>query len=317
MVLPGYTPPGRKKLAGSMLQMMYEEEFQKLRKKLEGVDNLTLSSDGCTVHRTHYVNLMISSPDFGSSYLGFFSTPKGDTIVEWSRLALEKLDEMEERLPGLKAKIRCITTDQAANAVGTANKLADALGPTVLTHNCTAHALHNMMKNLCDDIPPVKFVVQVCSDLSSIILRSANLKQALRSNQTRSLHNPSATRWGSNVTCVEAVIANKLALEELKVKVALGRPSEGGVTLEPQKKQRVEKLLKIACNSMFIVLATEVVELMGGALKGLRLADSTLVSMCEVGTIAVGIQKHLIDFDYGTMVCRAVLHCTLLVTWLE
>lgn len=196
---PGYNPPSRKAIGGSLLDTVYIEEKRKCSEILQD-KTVCAGIDGWSnVHNEPIVCVTVTIAT-GETYLVDTIDTSGNshTSEYLTEIAYNSIKKCEEEL---KCHIRSVVSDNANNVAKMRQLLENRVDLDVITYGCSAHVL-NLLAGDCQ-FPNVKEHVLVIVKY----FRNNHFANALyRASEAPKLIMPAETRWNSLVHCLEAYI---------------------------------------------------------------------------------------------------------------
>lgn len=198
---PGYSPPSRKQLANDKLDEVYNEVREKIKTDISG-KQVTLMQDGWSdIHNSPVIATavhcegqqhFISSLDCGANH---------KTAEYCTQVASDAIKMLKEEF---SAQVIGVVTDNENKMKAVRKKLKE-LHKEVTAYGCSSHYLNLLGQELTNpDV--IKHVTAV-----NKYFRNHHTPGALLENQTGSVKPqiPGATRWNSQLTCLETYIRNR------------------------------------------------------------------------------------------------------------
>lgn len=202
MLRPGYKPPNRKVIGGTLLDQVYQEELEKCQIYLEN-KTVCLSIDGWSNIRNEPIICACVVNEDGNIFLVNTTDTSGNphTSEYLTCLTLKIIQDTEKKF---KCFIRSVVTDNAANMARMRLQIQrESNDVNVITYGCSAHLLNLLAKDLN--------VEGVMNNIVRIIkyFRNNHLAKAyLSSEGGSSLPMPIEVRWNSACDSLEAYLKN-------------------------------------------------------------------------------------------------------------
>ncbi|XP_052752391.1 uncharacterized protein LOC128201007 [Galleria mellonella] len=212
---PKFKIPSRKALATKYLDKIYREMRFELNEEINACSYLHLQCDGWSNLRNEgIINFLISKPQ--PAYVKSLNTESNPHTSEYLSQEVEKV----MKVYGAN-KFLVLIGDNARN-IQKAFELTKLKYPHVVPLGCCAHILNL----LCQDIVKIQevtvFIMQAINIIKTVKrsqrLSSLLIKSRQGEDSTQTLKLPCATRWGSHVTSLKSLKANKIALQILTVR---------------------------------------------------------------------------------------------------
>jgi uncharacterized protein YuzB (UPF0349 family) len=203
MLRPGYTPPSRKEIAGSILDSVHQKEIENCALILEG-QFVCMCIDGWSnVHNEPIICACVTTQSGDVYLLETIDTSgnphTGDYLADITLATIKKTEN------NFKCKVRSFVTDNASNMTKMREELEkDESGVDVLTYGCSAHILNLLAKDL--QIVGVKeHVVEIIK-----FFRNHHLPRAYLAAEGKGpgLVLPQDVRWNTLCDCLESFIKN-------------------------------------------------------------------------------------------------------------
>ena len=210
-VEPKLKLPSRSTLTHSWLPDIYETEKSKLKSLLASVEFVSLTCDlwSSIAHESkltvtcHFID---SNFHLHSKVLETISMPERHTSLNLAT----RLTEISNNW-GIKTKIVCVVTDNAANIVNAINECDWRHIP------CYAHTLNLAVKDALQDADNVRALFLKCRELVGFFHRSSRAASVLKQQcevdrriTRRTLIQDVETRWNSSVYMLSSILTLKM-----------------------------------------------------------------------------------------------------------
>lgn len=196
---PGYNPPSRREIGGTLLDTIYMEEKRKCSEMLQNKIVCAGIDGWSNVHNEPIVCVTVTTAT-GDTYLVDTVDTSGNshTSEYLAEIACNSIKKCEEEL---KCYVRSVVTDNANNVAKMRQLLENHDDLNVITYGCSAHVLNLLAKDC--QFPNIKEHVLVIVKY----FRNNHFANALyRQSDTPNLIMPANTRWNSLVDCLQAYI---------------------------------------------------------------------------------------------------------------
>lgn len=208
---PTYTLPTRKAVK-NMVEAKYEEEKEKAKAELQGVETVSLTSDMWTsinmdaylAVTCHFIN---KKDQLSMLLLGTKPFPRTHTAAH---IAEEIASLMADW--GLVNRVRCIVTDSASNMNATANNL------NLRQNKCIAHCLNLVVKNSIEATPGLDEIRSVSRRIVTYFRTSTTARERLSQVQQqlgrggKKLKLEVDTRWNSTLEMLQRLYEERDAV---------------------------------------------------------------------------------------------------------
>ena len=202
LLRPGYRPPSRKAVAGSLLNSVHSSELERCKAAIEG-KTVCLSLDGwsnisndpivcSSLTTSEGLTVLADTVDTsGHSHTGEYLAELADTAIT---KAEEKFD----------VKVGSCVTDNAGNVRKMREEL-EIKRPNIITYGCSAHVLNLLSLDFQKQALNVKeHVIQICKFFKNNHFAAAQMK----SSNAKKMVLPQDVRWNSLADCLESFIKN-------------------------------------------------------------------------------------------------------------
>ena len=215
---PGYKPPSRKLLAGTLLDSAYQEVQTATWTALKDAAWLSIVVDKTTYFRKRVVNIFIHTPE-GAFFLCHLNlTTESLEATQQAKMITKKLHDL---LPAeVIAKITSFSTDTCSTMQATWKALA--LQPEFsdcLFIPCESHSL-NLIVNDWIDLPDIHPTFKQASELVNFIRNTSRQLAIVSAKQeeiyrtkSRPLVTAVLTRWGTVALILERLLEAQRPLE--------------------------------------------------------------------------------------------------------
>ena len=224
----GYRPPSASALAGTLLDANYVAVQARVQSALEAAPWLSLIVDGWDdIHRLHYSGVLAATPK--PFFLEGAST---GTQRQTEENIGNEIARVAEGIAGSKGKISAVVTDNAAAALAGARRAASLIVQSwnlppeqrkyteVWVVGCAAHWLQLVVGDICKAEPAAGTLAKASTLVA--LVRESYLWSAAFQQHEGTVVAPVATRWGSHVDCLHAVIRSQKAYMMALTTVKLG-----------------------------------------------------------------------------------------------
>ncbi|THY01019.1 hypothetical protein D6D01_10392 [Aureobasidium pullulans] len=238
-----FKPPPRARLAGELLDKVYEEVKKEVNEVIEtqGAGNYTLnfiSDESDAMNKDRITNLSLNTSDGQSFHITTVATGSSDHSA---RLLFDGLlARIREVTKGNLKRWNSLCTDTCATQ-RRVHELVSQHPETqhVFTVLCDAHGLQLLIKDLCHGSKSDGFITYYKktlteANLMSGFLRAANKLHALLveragedSRKLRAFALAVITRWGTQFSVVDALIENKQLLQSVSGQFAFFNSETG------------------------------------------------------------------------------------------
>ena len=192
MLRPGYAPPTRKKLAGPLLDQIYNEVTEAAASVLKG-KNVTLVQDGWSdIHNSPVIAHSVHTEEKSYFVNSVDTGTNRKTATYWASLAIEATEEATVKF---RCKVVAIVTDNE-------RKKKDN---SLTVYGCASHILNLLAK----DITPSQVINQI-TEINKYF-RNHHVPGSLLSNQIGSVKPqlPVVTRWNSQMEYIRTYLINR------------------------------------------------------------------------------------------------------------
>ena len=217
---PGYKPPSRRVLAGSLLSTLYQEELEATVDRLVSCSHLTLVSDGWSnVKNQCITNYVLSGVGIKPAFWKSVNTTGTSHTAQAIADGIFEVIEEVEALVGL-GKIVAVVTDNASNMRG-AWEIIETKNPDISCNGCGAHVANLLIKDVVN-IEEVRTCLDKAAAIAKwfkkrpmAIFKLSEHKKLNKESSNRTLKIPVPTRWYTELVCMTSVFESKTSLKQL------------------------------------------------------------------------------------------------------
>ena len=203
MLHPGYSPPSRKTLAGTVLDKTTADLEDVMRKKLLGKD-CTLVQDGWSNIHNDPVSAICLHADGEAFFLEAVDTSSNKKTAEYCKTLVQKAMVSAEEKYG--CHVRNIVTDNAKSMEKMRQKLQED-DEDLIVYGRSSHILNLLGQSLTPS-SVIKHIVDVQKYFRNHHAPAAYLKQFPNTVKPQL---PGDTRWNSQLTCIDTYLRNRPA----------------------------------------------------------------------------------------------------------
>ncbi|XP_039313531.1 uncharacterized protein LOC120356871 isoform X1 [Solenopsis invicta] len=207
---PGYTPPNRKKLAGELLNKIYNKTQEDAKNHLNG-KSVTLIQDGWSAIHNEPVIASCVSDGEKSFFLSSYETGSNQKTSKYCLdLAVKDIMEAENRFG---CTVKSFVSDNEAKMKKMRSDLQKKLNNEsdfyFIINGCAAHFLNLLCGDICK-LSNVKTIIKQVVELSKYFRNNHAAKGLLAEFQNfRIPQLPGETRWNSVIECLEVFVINR------------------------------------------------------------------------------------------------------------
>lgn len=198
---PGYSPPDRRQLGGDLLDNVHAQIEMSIKKSIKDQD-VTLMQDGWSdIHNSPVIATAVHT---GSKAHFISSVESGTNRKDAAYCTKVASDAIADIKATYKANVVGFVSDNE-NKMKAVRKELEGLHKELITYGCSSHYLNLLGQDLT--VPAVmKHVIEIQK-----FFRNHHRPCALLAEQTGSVKPqlPCATRWNSQVECLESYIRNR------------------------------------------------------------------------------------------------------------
>lgn len=214
-IRPAYKLPHRETVSHTLLNAEYQEIKNENMELLEEAVNLNLQVDGWSnIRNESILNFVVTKPE--PIFVDFVDSKSNRHTSEYLAGEIEKVLDKHDVF-----KFLVLIGDNAAN-IQKAFAILKEKYPHLIILGCFAHSLHLLCCDIlkCDSVKNfMANVIEIAKKIRNVQVLSSLFNQINKEKGTSStIKLPGATRWGSNLKCLESFLKNKATLQQLVVK---------------------------------------------------------------------------------------------------
>ncbi|RLN98123.1 hypothetical protein BBJ28_00016002 [Nothophytophthora sp. Chile5] len=217
---PGFVLPSRRRLAGPLLDSVYERERNKTIGMLEAKPFVALVTDGwADPNNQSIVNFVLCTPYNSPVFWASIATGDNRHTAEYMAQQIEKVITDIEATIGA-GKMSSIVTDNASN-MKAAWDLLKQNRSELFCNGCGAHMLNLLIKDVfkiaffAAVLEKARFMAKYIRKRYVLLDRFRDKQKKVNSSKERrrGLCIPVATRWYSAEACIRSIVENKIFLQ--------------------------------------------------------------------------------------------------------
>jgi hypothetical protein len=214
---PGYKPPSRSQLSGSLLRQVYQETMDEVDPRIESSERIGLILDESTTINSDRVLDLFVNTDTGCFFKGF--TDLGSETVSAEVLCAQLQDRIIQLVgPHNLAKVNAFSTDTCATMESLWERLEQISAfRNALFVPCESHSLQLLIKDLLE-IPEFAQTHRDCANIVAYFKSASKQYALLRDFQQLEYSKRIAliisviTRWGTQFRMIERILQMQQAL---------------------------------------------------------------------------------------------------------
>ena len=298
---PAYRPPDRKTLAGTYLDIKYDEMKRRIKEVVVGKHYLNFSMDESDdITGTRVISLAVHVHGVGAIQLGIKDL--GSMSANSRNLAAWAIEHILEFCDGDWSRVNSVVTDTCSTMRAThAEMVKDERFRHVFFVLCDSHGLQLLVKDIAS-LGRIKELLDQAQRVAVFFKRSRLHLSYLREHQIRHYERIRAfvlsviTRWGSQIGVIVAVLKNEEALmswlRDLRVLEASQKQTSKRATTQANPGS-LTKVLAILRDSTFWIGLRDLKALLLPIHEAQKMSESDRAHLGKVNGRWVNIQNEM------------------------